>query len=294
MSRPSVLIIGHGYIGAALGTALHRAGHSIIGVSRSHPAQKDYPLEAADVSNPDSIRELKAKMKSALPEVIVHCAASGRGGGIDSYRSVYLNGMHLLRENFPAIPVIFTSSTSVYAQTDGSVVTEDSDTTLTGETGQILLESESVALETGGTALRLAGIYGPSRSIYLRRLLEGTAAIETGNKSRFLNQIHQADVVSAIRHVIDQGIESHSGRTYNVVDDGNLNQRSCYEQLAAALELPLPSEASTKETPKRAWTNKAVSNAALRATGWQPQYPSLIEALKSDASLLPSIKALLG
>ena len=242
MSRPSVLIIGHGYIGAALGTALHRAGHSIIGVSRSHPAQKDYPLEAADVSNPDSIRELKAKMKSALPEVIVHCAASGRGGGIDSYRSVYLNGMHLLRENFPAIPVIFTSSTSVY----------------------------------------------------LRRLLEGTAAIETGNKSRFLNQIHQADVVSAIRHVIDQGIESHSGRTYNVVDDGNLNQRSCYEQLAAALELPLPSEASTKETPKRAWTNKAVSNAALRATGWQPQYPSLIEALKSDASLLPSIKALLG
>ena len=60
--------------------------------------------------------------------------------------------------------LLFTSSTSVYSQRDGSWVTEESETKPARETGRILLETEKLVLERGGMVARLAGIYGPGRS----------------------------------------------------------------------------------------------------------------------------------
>ena len=73
---------------------------------------------------------------------------------------------------------IFTSSTSVYPQTDGSEVTEDSPADPDRETAQILRETEELILSKEGTVLRLAGLYGPRRSVHLERFLQGTATIE--------------------------------------------------------------------------------------------------------------------
>ena len=44
------------------------------------------------------------------------------------------------------MPLLFTSSTSVYAQTDGSVVTEESPAIPDRETGSLLLAAETVTL----------------------------------------------------------------------------------------------------------------------------------------------------
>ena len=66
--------------------------------------------------------------------------------------------------SFPAAKILFTSSTSVYAQCDGSRVTEESETKPLRETSRILLETENFVLDKGGIVARLAGIHGPGRS----------------------------------------------------------------------------------------------------------------------------------
>ena len=63
---------------------------------------------------------------------------------------------------------VFCSSTSVYGQTDGACVTEESPATPGRETGCILRETEDLVLQRTGTVARLAGIYGPGRSVLLR------------------------------------------------------------------------------------------------------------------------------
>ncbi len=289
MASFRVLVVGHGYLGASLAGELHRVGWSVVAVHRgpsppSSPAA--YPLLSADVAERDSLLGIARR---AAPEVIVHCASSSRGGA-ESYRAVFVEGIRNLRSVFPGVPVLFTSSTSVYGQTDGSVVGEHSETSPDRETGRLLLEAESLARESGGTALRLAGIYGPGRSVHLRRLFDGSARIEEVEPSRFLNQIHRDDAVGAIRHLLECEPATRRGGLFNVVDDRPLTQRECYEALSARFGLPLPPLAPPDPERKRGWTHKIVSNAALRATGWVPRYPSFLDAVERDPRLVPSIR----
>jgi len=60
-------------------------------------------------------------------------------GGAEDYRAVYLQGTRNLIEWLLAAPpkkFVYTSSTGVYGQTDGSLVTETSPTEPAAETAQ--------------------------------------------------------------------------------------------------------------------------------------------------------------
>lgn len=292
MVIPRLLLIGHGYVGSVLAARLDEAAFPITAVNRSAEPGLSYPVLSADVSSLDSIRAVAAALTVGGPNVIIHCASSSRGGP-EAYRSVFIEGLQNLHEVFPGVPILFTSSSSVYGQIDGSVVNEESETLPDRETSRLLCEAEGIARETGGIVLRLAGIYGPARSVHLKRILEGSATIEEGGVSRFLNQIHRHDAVGAIEHILAGGVENFRGRIFNVADDIPLTQRECYEGLAAMFHLPVPPEAAPASDRKRAWTNKIVSNAALRATGWKPLYPSFLDAARDDDSLVPSIRLLI-
>ena len=278
---PHVLVIGAGYLGSCLGKQLAAAGYPTTIASKSGKGH----ARRADVESIDSLSDLQRELKFS-PDWIVHCASSGRGGPV-AYRSVFLEGNKNLGTVFPDTPIIFTSSTSVYHQTDGSMVTEESPTDPDRETGRILRESESLVSESGGVVARLAGIYGPGRSIYLQRILQETATIESGPVSRWLNQIHRDDAAHAIVHLLKHG---EPGEIYNVCDDSPISQRKCYEELSRILNLPVPPESPPDLNRKRAWTHKRVSNAKLRSTGWAPLYTSFICALSGDKRLLPSIE----
>ena len=99
---------------------------------------------------------------------------------------------HLL-DAFRPRRTVYTGSTSVYAQTDGAWVDESSPAEPDRETGHILRETEAIVLAAhGGTVARLAGIYGPGRSVLLRKFLASEAVIE-GDGLRWLNQIQRDD-----------------------------------------------------------------------------------------------------
>ena len=179
--------------------------------------------------------------------------------------------------------MLFTSSTSVYAQSDGSWVTEESETKPARETGRILLETEELVLGHGGIVARLAGIYGPRRSALLSKFLAGTAIIDTTN-DRIVNQIHRDDIAAALFLLLNR--PSPAREIYNVVDDQPILQSECYRWLAKKLNRPVPPLRRSTSTSKRGTSNKRVSNAKLRGIGWAPRYPSFAEAM--ERSILPS------
>lgn len=259
-----LLLVGHGYLGQAITREFRAGDWEVTTVSLSGG---DGSL-ACDVGNPESVRKLPAA------DFIVHCAASGRGGA-EAYRHVYVEGCRNLTEAFPGIPLLFTSSTSVYAQVDGSVVTEESDALPDRETGSLLLEAEAVAIAAGGIVTRLSGIYGPDRSVILRKFLSGEAVIEEDGR-RFLNQIHRDDAARGIFHLARSGVR---GEIFNLSDSTPLTQLQCHTQLTRMFSLPLPPSGPRDLNRKRGWTHKQVSNGKLRATGWLPDFPSFLDAV---------------
>jgi nucleoside-diphosphate-sugar epimerase len=193
-----------------------------------------------------------------------------------------LDGARNLVESFPGAKVLFTSSTSVYVQRDGSWVTEESETKPMLETGRILLEAERLVLDRGGIVARLAGICGPGRSALLSKFLGGTAVIDPEN-DRFVNQVHRDDIAVALFLLMNQ--EAPGAQIYNVVDDQPILQSECYCWLAQRLNRPAPPIGKAKELGKRGDSNKRVSNAKLRNLGWTLRYPTFADAMEKSILL---------
>ncbi|RYD23110.1 MAG: NAD-dependent epimerase/dehydratase family protein [Verrucomicrobiaceae bacterium] len=268
-----LLLVGNGYLGQAVTRVFREHGWEVVTVSLSG----DDGSIACDIGDANSVRKLPAV------DFIVHCAASGRGGA-DAYRHVYVEGCKNLIDSFPGTPLLFTSSTSVYAQTDGSMVTEDSPAVPDRETGSLLLEAERVTRAAGGTVARLAGIYGPGRSVILKKFLAGETVIEEDGR-RFLNQIHRDDAARAIFRLAESGLR---GEVYNVSDSTPLTQLDCHRALADLFSRPMPPSGPRDLNRKRGWTHKQVANAKLRSLGWEPRHPSFLTAAPEIAgTVLP-------
>ncbi len=278
-----LLICGNGYLGQAIATAAQDRGidvttSSLSGGNGSH---------TCDLGSAESVGMLASMIDP--PDAIIHCASSGKGGP-PAYHSVYRNGILHLQAAFPETLILFTSSSSVYGQTDGSIVNEESPAVPDRETGRILLESEALTKAHNGIVCRLSGIYGPARSVLLKKLLHGEAVIEEDGR-RYINQIHRDDAAAAILHLIHLGLDSARrisviGEIYNVTDSQPLQQREAYEAMAEHFQLPLPPTGPRDENRKRGWTHKQVSNEKLRSLGWVPQFPSFLEAFPGIAATL--------
>ena len=281
-----VIVFGAGFIGKPLCDLLKTQGHDVIPVVR-HAADGYF---ACDITDCRALENLRAEVGSV--DVIVHCASSSRRGSedrISRYRAVYLEGCRNIIRIFSPARIVFASSSSVYGQTDGSIVNESSRTDPSTETSRVLLEAEQVALAYGGMVERLAGIFGPGRSYLLKRYLEGSARIdgeEPDSPGRWINQIHRDDAASALAHLAQM---SEGSGIYNVCDETPLSQRNCYnvfnEMFNGGIHEVLPPDKGRV----RGWSNKRVSGARLRAAGWVPRYSSYFDALEHDPELLPSI-----
>ena len=275
------LIVGCGYVGLPLGAELVRLGHEVAGLRRQASAENE--LKAAgirplvgDVTRPESL----ARLPHAF-DWVVNCVASG-GGTAEEYRRIYLQGTRHLMEWLSATPpqkFVYTGSTSVYGQTDGSPVKETSPTEPVVETAKVLRETEKLLLTAAGerkfpaVILRVAGIYGPDRGHAFKQFLKNEARIE-GDGSRFLNMIHRDDLIGCLIAVLKSG---RAGEIYNTVDDEPVTQANFFQWLAEELgKAPPPMVPENPEADrKRGVTNKRVSNRKLKMElGHQFKYPN--------------------
>jgi nucleoside-diphosphate-sugar epimerase len=281
---PRILIAGCGYVGQAAADLLHERGWTVEGWTASPQSAQQlgvrpYSVRAVNIADSAAVSAVREEF-----DVVIQCASSG-GGEAEAYRRVYLEGARNLLRAFPNASLLLTSSTSVYAQKQGDVVDEASPANPAHERGQILREAEEIVLSHNGLVARLGGIYGPGRSFFLRKLLEGEAMADEGG-DRFVNQAHRDDIVSALFLLAER--RADCGRqVYNVVDDQPIRARDAYHWLSTRLQRPLPAAtAKVGSGRKRGDSNKRVSNQKLRALGWEPRYPNFDVAMRE--SVLPS------
>lgn len=260
-----ILIIGCGYVGFPLGQALASAGHEVHGVRRSDFTAENITPQRIDITAPNAL--------DALPrdfDWVINTVSSARGdAGV--HRTVFVDGAKNLLDwlGDSSARVLFTSSTSVYPQTDGDWVDETSPANPKGGTAQNLAQAEELFLNApqAVTVLRVAGIYGPQRGYLFRQFLKGEAVLTKGG-TRWINMIHRDDVVGAILAAMDL-----TPSIYNVADDEPVTQRVFFEWLAKRLDKLMPPEGESVSR-KRVATNKRVRNAKLKAAGWQLRFPT--------------------
>ena len=283
-----VLIVGCGYVGVPLGAELVQLSHEVFGLRRNLAAEDELktagiqPL-TGDVTKPESLARLPRDF-----DWVVNCVAAGGDSG--SYREIYLQGTRNLIDWLAPNPpkkFVYTSSTSVYGQNDGSPVKESSPAEPLAETSRILVETENVLLDAvaqkkfSAVILRVAGIYGPERGHWFKQFLKDAACIE-GDGAHFLNMIHRDDLVRCIIAALKSG---RAGEIYNAVDEEPVSLLHFFQWLAQAVDKPMPPVGpdNSDDTRKRGVTNKRVSNRKLKMElGYRFKYPTFRQGYSAE------------
>lgn len=277
-----VLVIGCGYVGLPLAGELARRGHEVFGVRRTAaPMPEGIIPVPCDITSSEQLARLPSNVDCVINMV------SSTKGGVDEYRAVYLDATRAMWSRVRCSKYVFTSSTSVYGQTDGSVVTEISPAEPASATSRVLCEAEEwvVAQSPPAIVLRVAGIYGPERGHLFLQYLRGEARIH-GAGDRILNMAHRDDVVGVALVAIEKG---RNGEIYNVADDEPVTELAFFEWLSAQLGRELPPHASEADlsSRKRGFTSKRVSNAKLRCQlQYDLKYPTFREGYTAEIKRL--------
>jgi nucleoside-diphosphate-sugar epimerase len=282
-----VLIVGCGYVGLKVGADLVGQGHQVWGLRRSE--KENALIKAAGIQPIKADITASKSFPQDCPQYdwVVHCVSSS-GGGAAEYEQTYFTGTRNLLDFLGSRPpgkLVYTSSTSVYGQTDGSWVDEESPAEPTTATAQVLLRTEELLLAEvrrnsfPAVVLRVAGIYGPARTHWLDQVQTGRARID-GDGGRFINMVHRDDVTGAIIAALSLGA---AGRVYNVVDDQPVTQSDLLRWIASRLKQPVPPAAdSIQGSRKRGSTSKRISNRRLKEElSYALRFPTFKQGFKA-------------
>ncbi len=239
-----VLIIGCGYVGGRFAKDALGRGWQISALTRSEKRAQEWkeiginPV-VGDVLNSESLKNLP------VADVCLYAVGFDRNSGTDK-RDVYVEGLsNALNEIAQKISkLIYISSTSIYGESSGNWVDENSECEPATESGEISLAAETVVREAypldeqhrTATILRLSGIYGPGRLIGRKEQLIQKRPI-AGNPHAWLNLIHIDDILQAIFKLIE---ESSTAPLYLLSDEQPNKRIDFYTELAHHLGTPEP------------------------------------------------------
>ncbi len=283
----SIAVLGGGYVGGALVRRALEKGMRVSALTRN-------PATAAALNRMGAVNVVCTDLESEAwhdritprQDIVVNCVGSG-GGGVEGYRRSYVRGQESINRWLSrggASILLYTGSTGVYPQDDGSVVDETCPAGGHSEYADVLLEAERKVIEDAGRAelryvLRLAGIYGPARHYMLDRVLSEAGTIR-GNGEDIMNAVHLDDVCGAAWAVIE-GSEAGTGGIYNVVDDCPAKRSEVAGWLAMKTGRRVPRfdvEAEGFRPGRRRARNRRISNEKLKQVfSWRPVFPTFRE-----------------
>ncbi|MCU1532373.1 MAG: NAD(P)-dependent oxidoreductase [Arthrobacter sp.] len=299
----TVLLAGCGDLGTEAGLRFAAAGHRVVGWRRS-PENLPAAIEGAAV-------DLSSGELPPIPAdtTAVVVAISADSPTEEAYSAAYVNGLANVLDAVEATgrraglaprTVLFVSSTAVYGDSGGDRIDENTTPAPAGFSGRIIREAEELLYsrlrgsEVTPVVLRLGGIYGPGRTRLIDQVRGGTAVIPA--EPRFTNRIHRDDAAAAIVHLCT--MDGTPGPLYLGVDNEPAELGDVLAFLAAELGLPQPpSDAAplafgaggtrARGAASRAGGepsrggNKRCSNALLRSTGFELQYPTFREGYRA-------------
>jgi nucleoside-diphosphate-sugar epimerase len=266
-----ILIAGCGDIGAAAGRRLVYYGHEVVGLKRRPPGDDDkLTYIKADLTSMSDI----AVLDTQFDLVIYILTPDDRSE--QSYRNAFEIAANNLLQRFSqtehATRFIFVSSTSVYGQTNGEWVDEQSVTDPKTVTGRIILQAETNFLShnAGNCVIRFSGIYGRNRSRLLDTVRKGGDV--QYEPPYYTNRIHRDDCIEIIRFIANKLVAGETVEpVYLASDDDPAPKWDVFNYLARMLQVQPPGKA---KLPHDASQNKRCNNRRLKELGYEFSYKS--------------------
>ena len=179
--------------------------------------------------------------------------------------------------------IAYLSTTGVYGDRAGGVVTEDSELAPTSDRARRRVLAESQWQPFKAHIFRLPGIYGRGRS-QLDAMRDGTAKriIKPG---QIFSRIHVEDIAGILAASMSQ---PNPGRIYNVADDEPCPPQDVVTYAASLLNMPPPPEVPYEQANLSLMArsfyddSKRVSNARIKTElGYRLKYPDYRLGLKA-------------
>ena len=148
----------------------------------------------------------------------------------------------MLRASGRRIPLIYISTTGVYGDTQGGVVTEVSPCNARQPRSRRRLSAERVLRPLGACVLRAPGIYAQDR-LPTARLAARHPALRAEDDV-YTNHIHAADLARLSWVGLFRG---RPGRVINAVDETGMKMGDYFDTVADATGLPRPPRISRQE-----------------------------------------------
>ncbi|EJT03071.1 SDR family oxidoreductase [Rhizobium sp. CCGE 510] len=282
-----VMIFGCGYSGTAIAKAFAGDGVRISGTTRSTDKMEALRQNGVEAFLFDG-EILDDELRRALADVthLVQSIAPGKGDPL----------LRLLGEGGASLPpglewIGYLSTVGVYGDHKGAWIDEETPCLpVSGRSTERLEAGEgwlAMARERGVPAavLRLSGIYGPGRNAFCN-LDKGTAR-RLIKKDQVFNRIRVEDIGAATRFLSEHRL----GGIYNVTDDRPGPPQDVIVEAARLMGVEPPPEQAFETAELSAMArsfygeNKRVSNAKLKAAGFEfsfPTYPMSLAQLWQD------------
>jgi nucleoside-diphosphate-sugar epimerase len=272
-----VLVAGCGWLGKEIARRLVARGDRVTGIRRD-------PGRAASLASigvtPLAVDLAAAGSERLLPDAdaIVACQSAASDSEAD-YRSAYLAANRALlaaAERAGARAFVYTGSTGVFGQEDGSDVDESSPPRPAGPNAEVLAEAEGLVLSAGtrgmrSSVVRLSGLYGPGRAGVVERVRSGGLALGPGDEA-WMNFCHLEDAAAFVLAALDR---AGAGAIHHGSDARPARRREVVEWIAARLGIPTPRAEQGRRGPNR----RVLSAATREALGVALAYPSFREGL---------------
>ena len=255
-------------------------GHKVTGL-RTDPGRAEalrslgvHPL-ALDLADPAVVSRIPGDLDCII------AMQSSRDEGEIAYRRAYLDANRTLLEvarRQPLQAFVYTGSTGVFGQRDGSEVDEGTPPAPATLSGSVLLEAEQLLLGAVGEGIparvvRLSGLYGPGRTWVIDRVRRGLMALGPGD-GVWMNSCHQEDAVQAVIAALDRG---RDGAVYHATDALPMRRRDVITFVSERLGIT-PSKLASGLDPSG--PNRRIrGERTCMELGIQPRWPSLREGL---------------
>ena len=266
-----ILIIGCGSIGTQLAHNLAAKGHDVTGLKRNPPKLDIGEINyfTADISLAYQLVQLPLDFE------FIYFIVSPDGRNKESYQTIYEIGLTNLIDRFAkegASPNwIFVSSTSVYGQSEGEWVDEESIAQPDNITSQYIRQAEQqlMDLNAQNIVVRFSGIYGPGRE-YLLRMAKQQSVIQK-DPPYYTNRIHQQDCIGVLIFLLEQSLAGVTlKQCYLASDDNPATMWDVMSWLTEHLSCKPP---EVKVNDKEVGMNKRCNNQRLKTLGYHFQYP---------------------
>ena len=285
MNKKNILLIfGFGYTAKFMCQKFSKKNWEVFCTTRSKEKAKEIkslnatPIFFDDEEKIESVLSKNSYILSTAPPE-------------NSKDPVVENYGHLLKKNSERVKWAgYLSTTSVYGDKKGEWVTEDTELEPNLERSISRVAAENSWIKLGENLLiktvifRLAGIYGPGRSL-VDRLMKDEDVYIVDKPAHLFNRIHVDDIVGAIEMAISSKSEA---KIFNLSDDLPAKQLDVAKFAASLLKRKSPQTVSLEsdlvsEMARSFYKEeKKVSNTRLKdELGYKLVFPSFKEGLFS-------------